>query len=233
MIETTLTPAIALRARPWLGALTAVALAIALGMALVWSPPKSDQGDVVRILYPHVASAWLAYLAFIVVFLASIGWLWSKRPVLDAVAVASAEIGVLFTGMTLVLGSIYAVPIWGVPWTWEPRLVTTAAMFVMYVGYLLVRSLSTDFERRATRSAVLGIVFVVDVPIVHLSVLWMNSLHQLPTVLRAAGGPAMEERMLATLMVMVLAFTLLYAYFMVERVTIELSRQRRIMEARA
>src|SRR5207245_351870 len=125
------------------------------------------------------------------VFLASIGWLWSRRPIFDAIAVSSAEIGVLFTGLALVAGSIWAKPTWGVWWTWEPRLITTAVMFVMYVGYLLLRGLSTDFERRATRAAILGVVLVIDVPIVHLSVLWANSLHQLPTVLRAAGSPAL------------------------------------------
>ena len=88
-----------------------------------------NMGDVVRILYIHVANAWLAYLAFVIVFLASVGWLWTKRPFFDAVAVASAEIGVLFTGLFLVAGSIWAKPTWGVWWTWDPRLVTTAVMF--------------------------------------------------------------------------------------------------------
>ena len=181
-----------------------------------------------RIIYVHVPSAWLAYLAFVVVFLASVGWLWSRRPLFDAIAVASAEIGVLFTGLALVAGSIWAKPTWGVWWTWEPRLVTTAVMFVMYVGYLLLRGLSTDFQRRATRAAILGVILVIDVPIVHLSVLWANSLHQLPTVLRAAGGPALDSSMLLTLMVSVAAFTLVYAYFMSARVAIELVRQERL-----
>ena len=101
-------------------------------------------------------------------------------------------------------------------------------MFVMYVGYLLLRGLSTDFQRRATRAAILGVILVIDVPIVHLSVLWANSLHQLPTVLRAAGGPALDSSMLLTLMVSVAAFTLVYAYFMSARVAIELVRQERL-----
>jgi heme exporter protein C len=197
-------------------------------MALVWAPADAVQGEVYRIIYVHVPSAWLAYLAFVVVFLASIGWLWSKRPIFDAIAVSSAEIGVLFTGLALVAGSIWAKPTWGVWWTWEPRLITTAVMFVMYIGYLLLRGLSTDFERRATRAAILGAVLVVDVPIVHLSVLWANSLHQLPTVLRAAGSPALDGSMLLTLMVSVGAFTLIYAYLMAERVAIEVRRRERL-----
>ena len=225
-------PTFTVRLRPWLGSLSLAASAVALAMALIWAPPDQVQGELVRIMYVHVPSAWLAYLAFAVVFIASVAWLWTRAPWTDAVAVASAEIGVLFTGLTLVQGSIWAKPTWGVWWTWEPRLLTTAAMFVMYVGYLLARSLSTDFERRATRAAVLGVVFVVDVPIVHLSVLWLNSLHQLPTVLRAGGGPSLDDRMLATLLASVVAGTLVYAWLLTERTALELARQARIQRDR-
>src|SRR5947209_20163866 len=141
---------------PFLGAVTLAAVVLSSAMALLWAPTDAVQGDVYRIMYVHVPAAWLAYLAFVVVFLASVGWLWSKRPWFDAVGVASAEIGVLFTGLALVAGSIWAKPTWGVWWTWEPRLVTTAVMFVMYVGYLLLRGLSTDFQRRSTLAAILG-----------------------------------------------------------------------------
>ena len=233
MIDSIARPTAAIRARPVLGAASVVALFVALWMALIWSPPDAAMGNVVRILYVHVANAWLAYLAFVVVFLASVAYLWTKRLVFDAIAVASAEIGVLFTGLTLVLGSIWARPTWGVWWSWEPRVVTTAVMFAMYVGYLLLRNLSTDLERRATRAAVLGIVLVVDVPIVHLSVTWMNALHQLPTVLRPDLSPTLDPRMLASLIAMTIAFTVAYAYLMTARVEIERRRQTRIIAARA
>ena len=233
MIDSIAKPTAAIRARPVLGAASVVALFVALWMALVWSPPDAAMGNVVRILYVHVANAWLAYLAFVVVFLASVAYLWTKRTVFDAIAVASAEIGVLFTGLTLVLGSIWAEPTWGVWWSWEPRVITTAVMFAMYIGYLLLRNLSNDLERRATRAAVLGIVLVVDVPIVHLSVTWMNALHQLPTVLRPDLSPTLDPRMLASLIAMTIAFTIVYAYLMAARVEIERRRQARIIEARA
>jgi heme exporter protein C len=228
MIETTMERGVGLRVNPWLGIAAAASFVVASFMALVWAPEDAVQGQVYRILYVHVPLAWLAYLAFVIVFLASIGWLWSKHPIFDAIAVASAEIGVLFTGLFLVAGSIWAKPTWGVWWTWEPRLVTTAVMFVMYVGYLLLRGLSPDFSRRATRAAVYGVIAVIDVPIVHLSVLWANSLHQLPTVLRAAGSPALDNSMLLTLMVSLGAYTLIYAYFMTARVAIERARQERL-----
>jgi heme exporter protein C len=233
MIETTAAPFPTIRVRPWLGVLAIGSSLIATFMALVWAPTDAVQGDVYRIIYVHVPLAWLAYLAFFVVFLASLGWLWTKRPWFDALAVSSAEVGVLFTGMFIVAGSIWAKPTWGVWWTWDPRLVTTAIMFMMYVGYLLLRSLSTDFARRATRAAVVGVIAVVDIPIVHLSVLWMNSLHQLPTVLRAGGSPALDAAMGTTLGVCVVAFTLVYLAFLAERMSIELGRQRRMLEARA
>jgi heme exporter protein C len=232
MIETTAPPFPTVRLRPWLGILAAAASALALWMGLLWAPTDAVQGDVYRVLYVHVPTAWLAYLAFFVVFLASIGWLATRRAWFDAIAVSSAEIGVLFTGLFIVSGSIWAKPTWGVWWTWDPRLVTTAVMFGMYVGYLLLRGLSTDFERRATRAAVLGVIAVVDIPIVHLSVLWMNSQHQLPTVLRPAGSPTLDASMGLTLGVAVLAFTLIYLTFMLERVDIERDRQRRMLEAR-
>ena len=220
------------RIRPWLG-IVAVALSlIAMWMGLVWAPTDAVQGDVYRVIYVHVPTAWLAYLAFFVVFLASVGWLWSRRPFFDALAVSSAEIGVLFTGLFIVAGSIWAKPTWGVWWTWDPRLVTTAVMFVMYVGYLLLRGLSTDFDRRATRAAVFGAIAVVDIPIVHLSVLWMNSVHQLPTVARIGAGPAMDSSMGMTLGISVLAFTFVYFALLTERMSIELKRQRRILEIR-
>ena len=218
--------------RPWLGIVATALSLLAMWMGLVWAPTDAVQGDVYRVIYVHVPTAWLAYLAFVVVFLASIGWLWSRRPWFDALAVASAEIGVLFTGLFIVAGSIWAKPTWGVWWTWDPRLVTTAVMFVMYVGYLLLRGFSTDFERRATRAAVVGVIAVVDIPIVHLSVLWMNSVHQLPTVARIGAGPALDASMGLTLGVSVLAFTFVYVALLVERIDIERHRQARVLETR-
>jgi heme exporter protein C len=233
MIKTTTAPFPTIRLRPWLGITATAAAILASWMGLVWAPTDAVQGDVYRVIYVHVPTAWLAYLAFVIVFLASVGWLWTRRPWFDALAVASAEIGVLFTGLFIVAGSIWAKPTWGVWWTWDPRLVTTAIMFLMYLGYLLLRSLSTDFERRATRAAVLGVIAVVDIPIVHLSVLWMNSVHQLPTVARIGAGPALDAQMGMTLGVSVIAFTLVYLALLVERMELERRRQARVLEVRA
>src|SRR5438034_1125639 len=232
VIETTASPFPQLRLRPWLGIVATALSLLARWLGLVWAPTDAVQGGVYRVIYVHVPTAWLAYLAFVVVFLASIGWLWTRRRGFVALAVAAAELGVRFTGLCVVAGSIWAKPTWGVWWTWDPRLVTTAIMFLMYLGYLILRSLSSDFERRATRAAVVGIIAVVDIPIVHLSVLWMNSQHQLPTVLRIAGSPELDASMGMTLGVSVLAFTLVYFALLVERMALERSRQERVLEAR-
>ncbi len=143
-------------------------------------------------MYLHVPAAWLAYLAFAVVFVASVAYLVTKRTRWDRLAAASAEIGVLFTALTIVLGSIWAKPVWGTWWTWDPRLTTTAILLLIYVGYLAVRRLSDSPARKARWAAVVGIVGFLDVPIVHLSVVWWRSLHQAPA--SPAGRPRAWRR---------------------------------------
>lgn len=177
--------------------------------AAMLSPPDFVQGELVRLMYMHVPAAWTAFLAFAVTFAASLGWLWRRRPGLDRVAAASAEVGVLFTGLAIALGSIWGKPTWGVWWTWDARLVTTALLFFIYLGYLALRRATPDPVARARRSAVFGVVAFAQVPLVHFSVLWWRTLHQPPTVLRP-GDPAIDHTMLAALLVNVVAFTLLY-----------------------
>lgn len=192
----------------WLGAAAGGAVAGGLLLALT-APPDRLQGDLQRLMYVHVPSAWLAYLAFAVTLVGSVGWLLRRRAAWDRLAASSAEVGVLFTGLALATGSIWGKPVWGVWWTWDPRLVTTALLFVVYLGYLALRRASEDPTSRARRAAVLGTVAFVQVPIVHLSVVWWRSLHQPPTVIRA-GGPSMDPAMLAALVANVVAFTLVY-----------------------
>jgi heme exporter protein C len=212
-----------------LAALAAVAVAAALVMALFVTPPDAQQGQVFRLIYLHVPSAWLAYLSFAVVFVASIAYLRTKRTRWDRLAAASAEVGVVFTALTLIIGSIWAKPIWGTWWTWDPRLTTTAVLLLIYVGYLAVRRLSDDPMRRATWSAVVGVVGFVDVPIVHLSVVWWRSLHQVPAVAKFA--PRMAPVMGWTLLLAVVAFTVLFAYLVVVRLRVGRLEARAVAEA--
>jgi heme exporter protein C len=210
----------------WVAGAAILASAI---LSLVASPPDADQGDLVRLMYIHVPSAWVAYLAFGVVFVASIGYLVTRRTRWDRLGAASAEIGVLFTALTIVLGSIWAKPVWGTWWTWDPRLTTTAILLLIYVGYLAVRRLPDSPARAARWAAVVGIVGFVDVPIVHLSVRWWRSLHQAPARLLAI--PDVTPMMGAALGVGFLAFTLVYAYLLAVRLRIGRLEDRVMAEA--
>jgi heme exporter protein C len=192
--------------------------AVVAGLAL--APPDAEQGDLQRLMYVHVPSAWLAYLAFFVVFVASVQYLRTRRTRWDRVAHASAEIGVVFTALAIALGSLWGKPVWGVWWTWDPRLTTTAILLLIYLGYLAVRRVSDSPAQRAKWSAVVGVIGFVDVPIVHLSVTWWRSLHQPPSVLRP-GSPTLATSMLLTLLFAVAAFTVVYAYLMVLRLRVE------------
>lgn len=168
-------------------------------------------------MYVHVPAAWLGYLSFTITLGASVAWLWRRRPGADRVAAASAELGVFFTGLAIALGAIWGKPTWGVWWTWDPRLVTTALMFFVYLGYLALRRATLDPVSRARRSAVFGVVAFAQVPVVHMSVLWWRTLHQPPTVLRP-GDPTIDHSMLAALLINLAAFTLVFAVLLRERV---------------
>jgi heme exporter protein C len=198
------------RREPALAWLAGVAMAASVVVSLAVAPPDAEQGDLQRLMYVHVPAAWLAYLAFAVVFGSSIAYLRTKRARWDRLAAASAEVGVLFTALAIALGMVWGKPVWGVWWTWDPRLTTTALLLLIYVGYLAVRRLPESPDRRARWSAVIGIVGFANVPVVHLSVTWWRSLHQPPTVLRP-DGPSLDPAMLWTLLLAVAAFTLLYA----------------------
>lgn len=195
-----------------LGAAALLTLVVGNAVGLFVVPADAIQGEVQRLMYVHVPTAWVAMLAFFVVFVMSVLYLIQRDPRWDHVAVSSAELGVLFTALTLVLGSLWGKPTWGVWWTWDPRLTTTAIMLVIYVGYLSVRSFAEDPDTRARWAAVVGIVGFVDVPIVYLSVTWWRSLHQPPSTPRSVA-----PEFLGTLGLNLLAFTLVYGYLMVHR----------------
>jgi heme exporter protein C len=202
-----------------LGWATLVGLGATTALGLFVVPADAEQGDVQRLMYVHVPAAWLAFLSFGVVFLASIAYLRTGRIRWDRVAVASAEIGVLFCVLTLALGSLWGRPVWGTWWTWDPRLTTTVVLLLIYVGYLSLRSVADSPSRRAHWSAVVGVVGFVDVPIVHMSVVWWRSLHQEATVIRP-GAPTMDTSMLIALLVGTVAFSVAYGYLMAVRLRI-------------
>jgi heme exporter protein C len=183
--------------------------------------PDAVQGQLSRIMYVHVPSAWLAYLAFGVTMGASAMYLWKKDLKWDRRALASAEIGVVFTGLAIALGMTWAKPTWGVWWTWDSRLTLTAIMFFVYLGYLALRRTTDALDVRAKRAAILGVVAAVQIPLVHFSVVWWRGLHQAPSLIRPEP-PEMDTAIVLTLVLAVAAFTVMYAAMMFKR--IELAR---------
>jgi len=204
-----------------IGALALVGLGWLLLFGLVLSPPDENQGEAVRMLYLHVPTVWLAYLAFGVTALGSIFYLVPKTRSLawDRLAGASAEIGVLFTGLTLVAGAIWGRITWGVYWTWDARLTTTALLFVLFLGYLAIRRLPATPAQRANRCAIAGLIAFIDVPIVHLSVTWWRTLHQ-PATIKTIGDVEISGSMLFTLFVGLIAFTLVYIWLMMHKMRV-------------
>jgi heme exporter protein C len=211
-----------------LGVSTIAFLAVSAGFSLVVSPPDRAQGDLVRMMYVHVPAAWVAYLAFTVVFVASVAYLRTESSRWDRLAAASAEVGVLYTGLAIVLGSLWARPVWGTWWSWDPRLTTTAILLLIYLGYLSVRRLPESPLRRARWSAVIGIVGFIDVPIVHVSVRWWRSLHQAPA--RLLGIPDVAPSMGIALSIALVAFTVAYVYLVVLRMRVMRLEDRRVLE---
>ena len=205
-----------------LGCATLLTLGLTALMALVVTPADAVQKDAVRLLYVHVPTAWLAmYLSFGITTLASALWLWrrTRSDTWDLLAGASAEIGVLFIGLTLAVGSIWGRTTWGVWWTWDARLTSTAVLFVTYLGYLAVRRVPAAPDVRARRAAIVGLGAFVNVPIVHYAVEWWRTLHQEATLLspRRLGDPEIHGSMAWTLVLGVLAFTLLYGWLLAHR----------------
>ena len=200
---------------------------VATGLTFGINAPLDEfQGIFQKIMYVHVPSAWLAYLSFAVVLVAGIGYLVTKRHSWDRVAASSAEMGVFFTGVALITGMLWGRPVWGTFWDWgDARLVLTALMFIVYLGYLALRRSISDPDVRARRAAVLGIVAFVQIPLVHLSVTWFRTLHQAPTILRpetfeGMGTSTIDPAMLRALMINLGAFTFIYLAFMIARVWI-------------
>ena len=207
------------RAQRNLGWATLLGLIATTVIALAVVPADASQGDVQRLMYVHVPAAWVAYLSFGVVFVASVAYLRTGRIHWDRIAVSSAEIGVVFCALTIVLGSLWGRPVWGTWWTWDPRLTTTALLLLIYLGYLLLRRVADSPARRARWSAVVGVVGFVDVPIVHMSVVWWRSLHQEATVIRP-GAPTIAGSMLLTLLFAFVVFSVAYGYLMTARLRV-------------
>ncbi|HXW38287.1 MAG TPA: cytochrome c biogenesis protein CcsA [Acidimicrobiales bacterium] len=201
-----------------LAAVVGVGFTVWLGLWI--TPPDQVQGNLVRLVYIHPGVAWVAlYLAYGLAAAASILYLWPRTRSLfwDRLAAASVEVGVVFTACTLISGSIWGRPTWGVWWVWDARLTSTAVLLVLFLGYLALRRVPADPERRARRSAFCALFAAVDVPIVHFSVIWWNTLHQGATVLNSDLSPTIHGSMAWTLLLGFVSLTLVFVWMLLVR----------------
>lgn len=204
----------------WVGAAAGVGALVAVYLGLAAAPRDAVQGEVSRILYLHVPAVLTAYLAFALVFVFSIAYLRTRSPRWDAVARSSAELGVIFTGITILTGSIWGKPTWGAWWTWDARLTSVAILFVIYVGYLMLRGFAEDEASGARYAAVLGIIGALDIPVIHMAVVWWRTLHQ-PASLLGAGPSRMAPEMRNIVLANVAIMWLLFGYLLSVRVRLE------------
>lgn len=204
------------------GVLAIIGLTLMLMMVFFWSPLESSMGMVQKIMYIHVPSAWTSFLAITVAFIFSILYLWKRSELFDVIALSSVEIGVIFCGLALLTGSIWAKPTWNTYWTWDARLTTTLILFLIFSGYLLLRRFSEFGEQQARLSAVVAIIGFLDIPLIHLSVVWWRTIHQPSTVFSKKPG-VIDDQILVTLIFSVSVFSIIYLFLLLTRVALEKS----------
>lgn len=203
-----------------LGILVIVAIAVTAWMIFFWAPLEAGMGIVQKIMYIHVPSVIVCYISFFIAFVSSIGYLWKRRESFDIVASCSVEIGVVFCGVVLVTGSIWARPTWNTYWSWDPRLTTALILFLIFVGYLLLRRFTTYGEQQARLSAVIAIVGVLDIPLIHMSVVWWRTLHQ-PSTIFSTKSNVIDRPLAIMLYISMVTFALLFAYLLTVRIELE------------
>ena len=210
---------------PWLWALTAVLAAVGLYIGFLASPADYQQGETVRIMYIHVPAAWLAMFGYSLIFISSLGSLIFRHPLADVSAKAAAPIGAAFTLQALVTGSIWGKPTWGTYWAWDARLTSFLILFFLYLGLVALWQSIEDQSKAGRAAAILAIVGSVNIPIIHFSVEWWNTLHQGASVFRA-GGPTIAAVFLWPLFLMMGAFTALFLALHLTAMRSEILRRR-------
>ena len=203
-----------------------VALAAVYVRALGFTPLERFQGPAQKIFYVHVPAAWCALLAFGLVGVISLFYLWLKDPRLDLFSASAAEVGVAFSVVMLTTGPLWGKPVWGTWWTWDARLTLTLFLFFLFVGYLLLRNAVTEPTQRARHSAVLGIAGLILIPFIHVSVYLFRTLHPEPIILKPSR-PSLPGSMLVTLLASLAVFTVLLVGFLMQRYGLELMRAAR------
>lgn len=209
-----------------IGAVTALLMLVGLYLGLFVAPPDYQQGDSYRIMFVHVPSAWMSLFVYsILAGAGAVALIWRVK-VAEVVAAASAPIGAAFTALALATGSIWGKPMWGTFWVWDARLTSELVLLFLYLGYMALDAAIEDRRTASRAAAILALVGVVDLPIIHYSVEWWNTLHQGPTVTKL-GAPSIHPSMLAPLLLMALAFTGYYLALMLVRARCELLTRER------
>ncbi len=213
----------------WLGVGAFAIVAATQAWAISNSPADRDMAHLQKIMYVHVPAAWNMMIAFFVVAIASLRYLWKGQERDDLLAASAAESGTILTGLTLVLGMIWAKPTWGIWWTWDPRLTSTAVLFFLYVGYLILRAFVDDPDRRAQWSAAVGLLGALNVPIVYMSVRWWRTLHQVQSSPQTLDSTfTVGLRLNAIAMMLVLIFFIRHRYE-----TAKMEREAELLHERA
>jgi len=216
---------LAARLTPWFAWPAALLILGGLYGGLVLAPADYQQGDGFRIIYVHAPSAWMSLMVYVTMASAAVGLIWRIK-VAHAVAASCAPIGASFTAAALLTGMLWGRPMWGTYWEWDPRLTSELLLLFLYLGYIGLRSAFEDLQRADRTSAVLAIVGVVNVPIIHYSVTWWNSLHQAPSVMKL-GKPEIATAMLVPLLMMLAGFTLYFGAVLLVRLRGEVLRRER------
>jgi heme exporter protein C len=223
------------RTLPWLGGLTVIAFAFGINQAAI-APDDYQQGATVKIMFLHVPSAWLGMLAWGVMTIAALGTLVWRHPLADVTAKAAAPIGAAFTLMCLITGSLWGRPMWGTYWVWDARLTSVLLLFLLYLGVIALWRTVEDPSRAARAAAILTLVGAIDLPIIKFSVDWWNTLHQPASVFRL-GAPTIDRSILIPLLIMAVAFTLLFFTLLLAAMRNEILRRRvrtlRLLQANA
>ncbi|HEY6669318.1 MAG TPA: heme ABC transporter permease [Methyloceanibacter sp.] len=210
---------------PWLTGLTLILLGIGLYLSFFVAPPDYQQGETVKIMFIHVPAAWLAMFGYMLIAVAALGTLIWRHPLADVAAKTAVPIGATFTFIALVTGSLWGKPMWGTYWVWDARLTSVLVLFLLYLGLLALWQAIEEPGRGGRAAAILALVGAVNVPIIHYSVVWWNTLHQPASVFRM-GGPTIDPSLLAPLLVMAIAFTLLFVLLHLIAMRAEILRRR-------
>lgn len=204
--------------RKALAAITFVLMAASVYAAFVYAPTEPKMGHIQRIFYIHMGTVWVATVAFILVFASSIMYLWKGTRKWDILAYCSAEIGVLFLTITILTGSIWAKPVWGTWWTWDPQLTTTFILWILYIVYLVLRMSAGSDTKKAKFAAVFGIIAFIDLPLVYASVRVMRGISP---VVFGPGGGGIAPQMMHALLINLAACSLLFVLLLMERMDLE------------